>query len=246
MARVLVVDDDPGVRRLLELVLSGAGHEVVLAESARTALALLKEETPDLIVLDIMMPDMDGLSLLGRIRGVKRLARVPVILFTGGGRELEAPGRALGADLFLEKPVSGRRLKEAVEALLAQGGYLLPGGERVGALEEVRARFRPLLPEPERFRALWLRTASRRALLTNLAAKGWTESLLRRILPGPYDLYDILGHLAYGWPLVRLEERAARVQDPRLAPGLEAYREAQRLPLEGDGLLEELAQALYA
>ncbi len=246
MARVLVVDDDPGVRRLLELVLGGAGHEVVLADSARSALVFLRQATPDLIVLDIMMPDMDGLALLGRIRGVKRLARVPVILFTGGGRDLEAPGKALGADLFLEKPISGKRLREAVEALLAREGYLLPGGERVGNLAEVQARLRPLLPEPERFKALWLKTPSRRALLMNLAAKGWTESLLRRILPGPYDLYDILGHLAYAWPPLSLEERARRLKDPRLSPVAQAYLKAQRLPLEGDSLVEEAAQALYA
>lgn len=88
VARLLVVDDDPGIRYLLEVLLSGSGHEVVLAESAREALARLKEETPDLIILDIMMPDMDGLTLLGRIRAVRRLARVPVILFTGGGLSL--------------------------------------------------------------------------------------------------------------------------------------------------------------
>jgi CheY-like chemotaxis protein len=246
VARLLVVDDDPGIRYLLEVLLLGSGHEVVLAESAREALARLKEETSDLIILDIMMPDMDGLTLLGRIRAVRRLARVPVILFTGGGRELEGAGKALGADLFLEKPISGRRLKQAVEGLLAREGYLLPGGERAASLEEVRARLRQAMPEEGRFQALWRKTASRKALLQNLMAKGWTEALVRRVLPGDYDLYDLLGHLAYGWPLVPIAERAARVQDPRLAGLLEAYLKERRLPLEGDGLVEELASLLYA
>ena len=246
VARLLVVDDDPGIRYLLEVLLSGSGHEVFLAGSAREALEYLKRETPDLILLDIMMPDMDGLTLLGRIRAVRRLARVPVILFTGGGRELEGAGKALGADLFLEKPISGRRLKQAVENLLSREGYLLPGGERTTSLEEVRVRLRPAMPEEGRFRALWRKTPSRRALLQNLTAKGWTEALLRRLLPGDYDLYDLLGHLAYGWPLVPIAERAARVQDPRLAGVLEAYLEERRLPLEGDGLVEELASLLYA
>ncbi|UZX15250.1 response regulator [Thermus sp. PS18] len=246
VARLLVVDDDPRIRHLLELLLSGAGHQVVLADSAKAALEHLRRETPDLILLDIMMPDMDGLTLLGRIRAVRRLAKVPVIMFTGGGKELEGPSRALGADLFLEKPVSGRRLKEVVENLLAREGYVLPGGERVNSLEEVGSRLRHALPEEARFKLLWRKTASRRALLQNLLAKGWTEALLRRILPGEYDLYDLLGHLAFGWPLVPLRERAARVQDPRLASHLEAYLKEKRLPLEGNGLLEELAQALYA
>jgi DNA-binding response OmpR family regulator len=246
VARLLVVDDDPSIRYLLEVVLAGSGHEVVLAENAKAALEYLRRETPDLIVLDIMMPDMDGLTLLGRIRAVRRLAKVPVILFTGGGRELEGAGKALGADLFLEKPIAGRRLKQAVEGLLSREGYLLPGGERVASLEEVRDRLVQVLPEEGRYKVLWRRTPSRRALLANLVAKGWTEALLRRILPGEYDLYDILGHLAYGWPLVPIAERAARVQDPRLAGLLEAYLKERRLPLEGDGLVEELASLLYA
>ncbi|GAA6733879.1 hypothetical protein YIM1640_08290 [Thermus oshimai] len=246
MARLLVVDDDPSIRYLLEVVLSADGHQVVLADSARAALEVLKRETPDLILLDIMMPEMDGLTLLGRIRAVRRLSKVPVIMLTGGGAELSGPSRALGADLFLEKPVSGKRLREAVGALLAREGYLLPGGERVESLEAVRAHLRPLLPEEGRFKALWLKTPSRRALLANLVAKGWTESLLRRLLPGPYDLYDLLGHLAYGWPLIPLEERAKRAEEPRFAPLLARYRQAGRLPLEGDGEVEALAALLYA
>lgn len=106
MVRLLVVDDDPRIRHLLEVVLSGAGHEVVLAESARAALEFLRKETP--------------------------------------------------------------------------------------------------------------------------------------------DLYDLLGHLAYGWPLTSLRERAARAQDPRFGPLLQEYLRLQRLPLEGEGLLDDLAQALYA
>jgi len=246
VARLLVVDDDPRIRYLLEVVLAGSGHEVVLAENAKAALEYLRRETPDLIVLDIMMPDMDGLTLLGRIRAVRRLAKVPVILFTGGGRELEGAGKALGADLFLEKPIAGRRLKQAVEGLLSREGYLLPGGERVASLEKVRDRLVQVLPEEGRYKVLWRRTPSRRALLANLVAKGWTEALLRRILPGEYDLYDILGHLAYGWPLVPIGERASRARDPRFAEALQAYLKAKRLPLEGDGLVEELASLLYA
>ncbi len=246
MARILVVDDDSSLRYLLEVVLSGDGHQVVQAETARKALEYLRKETPDLIILDVVMPEMDGLTLLGRIRAVRRLAKVPVILLTGGGRELGEVGKALGADLFLEKPVTGRRLKQAVGGLLSREGFLLPGGERVASLEEVRVRLAQALPEEARFKALWRRTQSRKALLQNLAAKGWTEALLRRLLPGDYDLYDLLGHLAYGWPLVPIEARASKAQDPRLAEAVKAYLKAGRLPLEGDGLVEELASLLYA
>ncbi|BAW00642.1 response regulator receiver protein [Thermus thermophilus] len=115
----------------------------------------------------------------------------------------------------------------------------------MATLQEVCSRLAQALPKEERFRELWRKTAGRRALLQNLVAKGWTEALLRRILPGPYDLYDLLGHLAYGWPLVPIAERAARAKDPRFAGLLEAYLERQGLPLEGDGLLEDLARALY-
>ena len=73
MARVLVVEDDPSIRYLLEVVLSADGHQVVQAETAREALEYLRRETPDLIVLDVVMPGMDGLTLLGRIRAVRRV-----------------------------------------------------------------------------------------------------------------------------------------------------------------------------
>lgn len=148
------MDDDPSLRCLLEVVLSGDGHQVVQAETAREALEYLRKETPDLIVLDVVMPGMDGLTLLGRIRAVRRLAKVPVILLTGGGRELGEVGKALGADLFLQKPVTGRRLRQAVEGLLSREGFLLPGGERAASLEEVRVRLAQALPEEARFKAL--------------------------------------------------------------------------------------------
>lgn len=202
-----MVDDDPRIRRLLEVILS-ARHEVLVLGSAREALEHLKTHTPDLIILDVMMPEMDGLALLGRIRMVRRLKEVPVIMITGGGQEFREPSRMLGADVFLEKPVSGKKLNEVVEALLSRRGHLLPGGRVVSSLEEVGSFLREALPSEDEFQRLWKKAASREALLRNLLIKGWTEGLLRRILPGPYDLYDLLGHLAYGWPLKTKKERA--------------------------------------
>ena len=105
-----------------------ARHEVLALGSAREALVYLKGSTPDLIVLDVRMPEMDGLALLGRIRMVRRLKEVPVVMLTGGGQEFCEPSSMLGADVFLEKPVSGKKLNEVVEALLSRRGHLLPGG----------------------------------------------------------------------------------------------------------------------
>jgi DNA-binding response OmpR family regulator len=238
VARLLVVDDDPRIRRLLEVILS-ARHEVVALASAREALEYLKGNTPDLMVLDVMMPEMDGLALLGRVRMVKRLKEVPVVMLTGGGQEFRDPARMLGADVFLEKPVGGKKLNEVVEALLSRKGFLLPGGEVVSSLEEVGPYLRQALPLEEEFRRLWRRASSREALLRNLLVKGWTEGLLWRILPGPYDFYDLLGHLAYGWPLVTRKERA-RSCPP--SPLLERYLEEGLLSEE----LDLLADCLYS
>jgi len=237
MARLLVVDDDPDIRRLLEVIFTR--HEVVALGSAREALEYLRGQTPDLVILDVMMPEMDGLALLNRIRRVKRLKEVPVIVLTGGGQEFLEPARMLGADLFLEKPLSGKKLNEAVEALLSRKGYLLPGGEVVERIEEVKPYLCRALPSEEEFRRIWKRMASREAFLRSLLVKGWTEGLLRRILPGPYDLYDLLGHLAYGWPLKTRRERAEACPP---SPLLEGYLEEGLLSEE----LDLLADCLYA
>ena len=121
MANILVVDDEIGIRELLSEILSDEGHVVVTAESAARARDLRQVSAPDLVLLDIWMPDTDGVSLLKEwISG--GLMTVPVIMMSGHAT-LETAGEAtrLGALDFLEKPITLSRLLSAVRAGLEHG-----------------------------------------------------------------------------------------------------------------------------
>jgi DNA-binding NtrC family response regulator len=114
MANILVVDDEIGIRELLSEILSDEGHVVTTAESAASARTLRRETTPDLILLDIWMPDTDGVTLLKEWVASGQLS-APVIMMSGHAT-LETAGEAarLGALDFLEKPIALARLLAAV------------------------------------------------------------------------------------------------------------------------------------
>jgi DNA-binding response OmpR family regulator len=122
-AKVLVVDDDPVICELVENALSGWKHTVLAAADAATGLRLLFAEHPDLVILDINLPDLDGWGMLERIR---ELGDTPVLMLTSHDQELDKV-RALrgGADDYLTKPFGRQELPARVEALLRrarQGG----------------------------------------------------------------------------------------------------------------------------
>lgn len=217
MAQILVVEDDLGMQRLLEMVLSASGHQVSLAQDAHTALEFLNVHTPDLILTDVMMPGIDGISLVSRVKSSKRLKKVPIIVLTGGSPDLQQHAEMVGANIFMQKPVGGKRLREAVEALLNKSGFVLPSGELVGQVNEVVPLLAQALPPPERFAKFWSKRETRNGLLRSLEIKGWGKPNLERLaefatLPPDCDLYDILGHLCFGWPLLRRSQRAAKAK----------------------------------
>jgi DNA-binding NtrC family response regulator len=121
MANILVVDDEVGIRELLSEILSDEGHVVTTADSAHSARRLRIESEPDLILLDIWMPDLDGISLLREWVQAGPLV-APVIMMSGHAT-LETAGEAtrLGALDFLEKPVALARLLAAVRQGLDHG-----------------------------------------------------------------------------------------------------------------------------
>jgi DNA-binding response OmpR family regulator len=115
-ASVLVVDDDADVRTLVCELLARAGYTVSQAPGGREALRLLYDERPDLIVLDVSMPELDGWETLERIRD---LSDVPVIMLTARGAELErVRGLQAGADDYMVKPFGRQELVARVQALL--------------------------------------------------------------------------------------------------------------------------------
>lgn len=120
MANILVVDDELGIRALLSEILSDEGHTIELAENAAQARASRERERPDLVLLDIWMPDVDGVTLL-KEWGASGLLTMPVIMMSGHGTiDTAVEAVKVGAMAFLEKPITLQKLLRAVEQGLAK------------------------------------------------------------------------------------------------------------------------------
>ncbi len=119
MATILVVEDYPVTQRVLAQQLRKAGHAVTTASNGLEALDLLAEEWPDLLIVDIAMPEMDGISLLKHLSEREGYADLPVIVLTASGQDHDRQVvRQLGAGAFLNKPASSRELINTVNQLL--------------------------------------------------------------------------------------------------------------------------------
>lgn len=118
---VLVVDDEPMARTLLRLMLVRAGFEVSEAEDGYDALEKIAEELPDLVILDVMMPGMDGFSVCRAVRESDRTASLPVIMLSAK-TDLESVNRGLraGANKYLTKPISPDELTRQVRSVLGE------------------------------------------------------------------------------------------------------------------------------
>jgi CheY-like chemotaxis protein len=116
---VLVVDDDSVALDILEGHLVSEGYNLILASSGFEALRHLEREQPDLVVLDVMMPHLDGFEVCQRIKADERWRHIPIILVTGfWDQEQMDRGIAAGAESFLPKPVDGNELRSLVRLML--------------------------------------------------------------------------------------------------------------------------------
>ena len=144
---VLIVEDEPEFAALVELWVGQAGYRTVSARTGPDALRRFYDERPDLIILDVALPGLDGWQLLERLR---EFSRVPIIMVTAHGSEAEKiRGLRLGADDYITKPVSFPELIARVEAALRRAATSAPErskqvrhGELVVDLDEHRARLR--------------------------------------------------------------------------------------------------------
>ena len=122
MATILVVDDEVGIRALLSEILTDEGHAIELAENAAQARAVRERVRPDLVLLDIWMPDVDGISLLKEWGAVGQL-NMPVIMMSGHGTiDTAVEATKFGALAFLEKPITLQKLLRAVDQALVKPG----------------------------------------------------------------------------------------------------------------------------
>lgn len=131
--KILVVDDDPGLRATVVAALERAGHAVLQAANGRAALTLAGTGAPELIVLDIGLPEMDGLEVCRRLRA---RSDVPILFLTARDEEVDRVlGLELGADDYVTKPFSPRELTARVAAVLRRGAPAPDRLLRHGALE---------------------------------------------------------------------------------------------------------------
>ena len=135
---ILCVEDDAGIRDLMIYTLNASGFRAVGFENSREFYAALADDTPELIMLDIMLPGEDGISILKRLKADARTADIPVIMATAKGNEYDKViGLDLGADDYLAKPFGMMEMASRVRAVLRRSGRAAekPQLIRVGSLE---------------------------------------------------------------------------------------------------------------
>jgi DNA-binding response OmpR family regulator len=121
MKKILIVDDDPDMRSLYRLVLQHEGLEVIEAASGSEALSLIHQEPPALVLLDIMMPEMDGYEVCRRLRSNPKTAGLPVLMFSAKGTSADRRiGMLAGANDYMTKSVGPRALVARIHSLLAK------------------------------------------------------------------------------------------------------------------------------
>jgi DNA-binding NtrC family response regulator len=135
---ILVVDDEIGIRELLSEILFDEGYQVTLAENAQQAREFRLNKVPDLVLLDIWMPDMDGLSLL-KEWVAQDLLTMPVVMMSGHGTiETALEATRIGASDFLEKPIALQKLLKTVEIVMQQG--VKKDKQKTELLEQIERR----------------------------------------------------------------------------------------------------------
>jgi two-component system, OmpR family, phosphate regulon response regulator PhoB len=161
-ATILVVEDEPQIQELLAINLQHAGHRVVRASSAEEAQAAIREELPDLVILDWMLPGESGISLAKRLRAAERTQNLPIIMLTARAMEHDkVSGLEAGADDYLTKPFSPKELAARIQAVLRRRApELADGVVQIGDLRldpasrRVTAASEPVQLGPTEFRLL--------------------------------------------------------------------------------------------
>ena len=117
--KVLIADDEPNIVVSLEFLMKREGHQVLVARDGAQALATIRRERPDLVLLDVMMPGLTGFEVCQQVRADESLAGIKILLLTAKGRDTDvAQGMGLGADGYMTKPFSTKDLAARVRQML--------------------------------------------------------------------------------------------------------------------------------
>ena len=183
-ARVLVVEDEPDIAEVVRYNLAKVGFEVELEASGDQALEAIRRRPPDLLVLDLMLPGLDGLELTRLLKRQPATAAIPIVMLTARGEEVDrVVGLELGADDYLTKPFSPRELVLRIKALLRRRTAPAAGDEvlQAGSLRldpaahraEIRGREVPLTATEFRLLRLLLERRGRVQTRAKLLADAW-------------------------------------------------------------------------
>jgi DNA-binding response OmpR family regulator len=124
--RVLIADDEPNIVAAIEFLLEQDGYEVLTAQNGEQALRLIEARVPDLVLLDVMMPQKSGYEVCQRVRERLDWRHIKIVMLSAKGRDAEvSKGLSMGADLYVTKPFSTRELMTKIRGLLELGS--LPG-----------------------------------------------------------------------------------------------------------------------
>lgn len=127
MALIMVVDDAKVMREMIKTILVTEKHEVITADDGDVALDLARQQVCDMVLSDINMPRMSGISLVSKLRRVNGYEDIPIIMLTTESSDYKKDkAKKMGANGWLQKPVEPKRLIKAVNTMLAKSGHVLP------------------------------------------------------------------------------------------------------------------------
>lgn len=123
MPKILLVDDEPNILLLLGTRLRSEGYQVLTAKDGQAGLEAAKKEKPDLIILDLMLPKMDGYKVCGLLKRDARYAKIPIVMFTARGQDEDRKmGEEVGADAYITKPFVPQTLLSKIQELIPLKG----------------------------------------------------------------------------------------------------------------------------
>ena len=130
--KVLIIEDDPATSRLVEYSLRHAGYQVVRAANGLEGIRMARSEAPDLVILDVMLPGLDGYEICHRLKGDAATARLPIMMFSAKAQEIDRnTGLKVGADEYLTKPAAPADIIARVQKLLAKRDLTAPARKDV-------------------------------------------------------------------------------------------------------------------
>jgi CheY-like chemotaxis protein len=124
MANVLIVDDSEAFRRLNAEILKMDGHQVLMARNGRETLELVRSERPDILLLDIMMPGLDGFEVCRELKGDPVTRGTVVVMVTALSESVRYRALQAGADEYVTKPITSRKMRDLVRTLTERGGQV--------------------------------------------------------------------------------------------------------------------------